>query len=271
MIDLLWVEIGSAAGAVLGGAGGLAAKRWSRAPRRAKRWADTLRHMGLLGAGAGALLLGLVGAALSKPPSLDAQLEHASPALKAIRRYYPDAFAQMVVVADGLGPGDGVAIQNRVRPLVAQLVAAHRSELDDDTATALGRLMLDETQSLQSANPRACVALLTGEPVQVDMRTVVTRELVRRDAEVTARLIQQVATHPDTVQGKLSEAESQTLTEHALARLPNGDQEIVTPMLGQRRTPASDREAAAYCAYARARVAAALDGPSGVLRRLLVS
>jgi len=35
--------------------------------------------------------------------------------------------------------------------------------------------------------------------------------------------------------------------------------------------PSNAREAAAYCAFARARVSAALDSPAGVLRRLLVS
>lgn len=261
MIDLLWVEVGGAAGAALGFAGGLALKRLRRAPRRS----------GLLGAAAGALACGFVAAALSTPPSLDVQLERSSPALRAIRRHYPEAFAQMVVVADGLGPGDGLALQNRVRPLVAQLVDAHRSELDDDTAQALGQLMLDETQSLEAANPQACVALLTGQPVEADLRGVASRDLVRRDGEVTAKLIDQVATHPAAPEGRLSDAESQALTDRALAKLPNGDRDVVTSLLTQRRAPASEREAAAYCAFARARVSAALDAPAGVLRRLLVS
>jgi hypothetical protein len=271
MIDLLWVEVGGVAGAGLGFAGGLNAKRWMRAPRRAKRWAVPSRHAGLMGAVAGAMSLGLAGAKLSTPPSLDIQLERASPALAAVHRYYPDAFAQMVVVADGLGPHDGVAMQNRVRPLVAQLVAAHRAEVDDDTAAALGQLMLDETQSLQTSNPAACVAILTGEPVQSDMRLEVAHDLVRRDAQVTAKLIEQVATHPATSQSKLTDAESQTLTDRALGKLPNGDAEAVTALISQRRTPGNDREAAAFCAFARARVSAALDGPQGVMRRLLVS
>jgi hypothetical protein len=271
MIDLLWVEIGGVVGAGLGLVGGLRAKRWMRAPRRAKHWAVPSRHAGTMGVVVGAMTLGLVGAALSKPPSLDVELERASPTLAAVHRYYPDAFAQMVVVADGLGPHDGVAMQNRVRPLVAQLVAAHRSELNDDTAAALGQLMLDETQSLEASNPQACVAILTGEPVQADMGLVVSRDLVRRDARVTAKLIEQVATHPASQQGRLTEAESQTLTDRALAKLPNGDQEAVTAMLTQRRQPGTTREAAAFCAFARARVSAALDGPQGVMRRLLVS
>jgi hypothetical protein len=130
--------------------------------------------------------------------------------------------------------------------------------------------MLDETQQLQSKSPQSCVAILGGRGAStVDMGSVFTPELVRRDAEVTARLIEQVATHPASPPEKLPDAQTQALVLEALKDLPADDQRVVTPLLQQQKTPSTPEEARAFCAFYRSLFTAAMRGPDQTLRRFL--
>jgi hypothetical protein len=134
----------------------------------------------------------------------------------------------------------------------------------------MGQLMLEETQALRQAKPEACVAALAGRPLGVDLRGVEGPDLRQRDAEVTAALIEQVASRPQPRPERLSPEEAQRLTDHALAKLTSGERDIVLPLLQPPgRTPASTAEADAYCAFQRARLGAAIDAPTGTLRSFL--
>jgi hypothetical protein len=260
MIDLLWTGIGAIAGGGLGVAGGWAAKRW-------RPYAPLRRYAALAGALAG----GVLGAVVATPPSLAAQLEAAGPAVKVLRRYHPGVFAQLAVAVKGSDIRDGVTLQNQVRPLVAGLLAEHRREMDDESATALAQLMLAETDALKAASPEACVAIMTGEPVSADVRNLVSSELREMDAKVTAQLIRQEATAPQPPSPKLSDEEMQRLNAYALDKLTSGEREAVQPLLAQGRQPNGAREAAGFCAFQRARIAAAIDAPAGTLRRFLTN
>ena len=260
MIDLLVTGIGIAVGAGAGAACGWAARRFGEAPRGFTRF----------GGVGGAALGGFVCALLSAPPSTAQRLDASGPAMQAIHKYYPDTFAQMVAASEGPSFQNAVILQGQLRPLVATLIAAHRSEMDDDTAQAMGQLMLDEADALKASNPQVCVAILTGKPVAVDLRSLVSAHEIRRDSEVTAKLVEQVATHPANPPSPLSEAENEALSTRALGKLTNGDQDIVISLLQQRRKASTAREAAAVCAFHRARFGAALDSSPGTLRRLLL-
>jgi aconitase B len=101
------------------------------------------------------------------------------------------------------------------------------------------------------------------------MGSVFTPELVRRDAEVTARLIEQVATHPASPPEKLPDAQTQALVLEALKDLPADDQRVVTPLLQQQKTPSTPEEARAFCAFYRSLFTTAMRGPDQTLRRFL--
>src|SRR5262249_33973916 len=103
----------------------------------------------------------------------------------------------------------------------------------------------------------------------LDLRTLSSADLRQRDAEVTGRLVQQLAAHPAPPPVRLSDEEARRLSDHALARLTSGDRDTVTPVLLEHRKPSTAREAAAYCAFQRARLGAALDAQPGTVRRLL--
>ena len=266
MIDLLWTGFGAVAGAGLGGlAGWVVSDRWRT--RRGHRRPGIRRVL----AGTGVVIGAFVAAAVSAPPPGENELMAIGPAMTAIRTHYPGAFAEMRWAAKGVDPRDPVALQDRLRPLVAELIRVHRAEIDDASAQAMAGLMLDETEALRDAKPEACVAALRGRPLRVDLRSVEGADLRRRDAEVTAALIEQVATRPQPPPTRLTDEESQRLTEYALAKLTSGDREIVVPILQAGRQPSNPREAGAYCAFQRARLGAAMDAQPGVLRRLMGS
>ena len=259
MNSILLAAIGGAIGGGLGGLLGLGFDRLRGKPSRARV------ILGIALAVAGGRL-----ATLAQPaPSVEAQLDAAGPAFQAIHRHYPDVFAQMAADARGLDPKDQIGLQNKIRPRLSALVAAHRAEMDDASVNALGKLMLDETQSLQAKSPQTCVAILGGGPATVDMGTVMAPDLARRDAEVTAQLIEQVATHPASAPAKLSDAETQGLVTQALNELSADEQRTVRPLLQQQKTPATSDEARAYCGFYRAFFTAAMRGPDQTLRRFL--
>lgn len=240
---------------------------------------DHLRGKPSHAAGLLGIALSLVGAMAavrftppSVPPSIEADLDAAGPAFKAIHRFYPDVFAQMAADAKTVDPKDPIALQNKIRPRLSALVAAHRAQMDDTSANALGQLMLDETQLLQSKSPQSCVAILGGGgATTIDMGSVFTPELVRHDAEVTARLIEQVATRPATPPDKLSDAQTQALVQQALKDLSADEQKVVTPLLQQQKTPSTPDEARAFCTFYRSLFTAAMRGPDQTLRRFLTN
>jgi len=206
------------------------------------------------------------------PPSVEADLDAAGPAYKVIHRYYPEVFAQMAADARSVDPKDPIALQNKIRPHLSALVGAHRAEMDDTSVNALGRLMLEETQALQGPSPLSCVAILGGGgKTTVDMGSVFTPQMVRTDSEVTAAIIEQVATRPATPPAKLTDTETRALLDEALAPLSSDEQKAVMPLLLQQRTPATTEEARAFCAFYRSLFTTALRGRDQTLRRFLAN
>jgi hypothetical protein len=263
MNTILLAAIGGGVGAGLGGLLGLAFDRV-----QGKRSQASLVLAIALAMGGGQVALWT----RPKPATLEAQLDAAGPAFRAVHQYYPDVFAQMAADARTVDPNDPIALQNKIRPRLSAVVAAHRAQMDDTSANALGQLMLDETQLLQSRSPPSCVAILGGGgATTIDMGTAFTPELVRRDAEVTGRLIEQVATHPASPPEKLSEAQTQALVMQALKDLSADEQKVVTPLLQQQKTPSTPDEARAFCAFYRSLFTSAMRGPDQTLRRFLAN
>lgn len=257
MNDILAAAIGGGFGGLLGGLAGAGIDRLRKKPSRLATYAG--------------LALALVGARTAvavTAPSIEQQLE-ASPAIRAIHRYYPETFAQMAASLKGVDTSDQIALQDKIRPQLAALVATHHAQTDDASAEALGRLMLDETAALQAKSPEACAGLLTGGQIKVDMRTAMSPDILKRDSEVTAKLIEQVATHPAAPPTKLTDSEGRALAARALKKLSNEEAATVTPLLEQQRQPSNPREAHAYCSFYRAFFQSALETPGGVMRRLL--
>ncbi len=264
MNPILLGALGGAAGAGLGGLLGLG---FDRATGRGSQ-APLILAVAL--AVGGAQLGALSG---PKAPTVEADLEAAGPVYKVIHRYYPDVFAQMAADARSVDPKDNIALQNKIRPRLSALVGAHRAQMDDTSVNALGKLMLDETQLLQGPSPQSCVAILGGGgKTTVDMGAVFTPQMVHADAEVTAGIIEQVATRPATPPPKLTDEETRALVGQAMAQLSTDEQKAVAPLLQQQpRTPATAEEARAFCAFYRSLFTAALRGPDQTLRRFLAN
>jgi hypothetical protein len=260
LISWLWTGFGALGGAELGMACAWAAD-YGRRTRRA--W---LRRYAI---GLGLPLGAAIGAALSVVQPPETWFPAASPALQALHDRYPGVVAQMAEAIQGVRRSDEGALQGKMRPILANLLAAHRHEIDDDSAVAIGQLMLDETQALREAQPEACVALLGGRHAGVDLRAMAGPELRRRDAEVTARLVEQLSTRPAPPPAPLSAEAGQRLTDHALAKLTSGERDAVTPLLLAHREPATPQEADVLCAFERARISAALDASPATMRSLL--
>jgi hypothetical protein len=250
--------IGGALGGLVGNGLGRAIKPWNKQASRVSAVAAAILAL------CGARIAVFVG-----QPSIEGQIEQASPTLKVVHRYYPAVFQSIVAEAKTVDASDIVAVQNRIRPRLADLVGSHRGQMDDATTGELLQLTLDEATALQATSPQSCVGLLTDGKTTVDITKAIPPELIRRDGEVTARAIEQFATRPASPAAKLTDQEAAALARVAIGQLPPADRQVVAPLLVQQKPPATPDQARAMCTFYRSFFAAALNGPTGTVRRLL--
>ncbi|MFL5298460.1 MAG: hypothetical protein ACJ798_18945 [Phenylobacterium sp.] len=261
MNGVILAVLAGVAGAALGALLGLLFDRVRR--RRSPAPAIAAAALALLLAGWAALLT------RTTAPPVEAQMDEASPAAQAVHRYFPDTFAKLAADARATDPKDRDALEERFRARYSALMAAHRSEMNDASAEDFGKLMLEETRALRLSNPEACVSILHGGAVSAEVAHALTPDLLHRSSEVTARLIEQVATQPAPPPEKLSEPEASALATQAFNALDPDDRRVVMPLLGRRFQSEGREQARALCAFYRAYFEAALNGPAGTLRRAL--
>ena len=260
------------AGAIGGAAGGAivtlleAAWRKFRKEPAGKRSAifNVLTVVFVIG---GARLATIVG-----QPSMEEQVDRANPALAALHKYFPADYQKMMATVRAQGPGtDPALVHSKMLPYVSNLIAQHAGELDDQRSFDSFSLVVDEMRLLREKSPSSCVAMLNGTPLTVDLSTIMTPEMQKRDLANTAAVLEQVATHPAAPASPLPKTQITSLVTGAFAKLNKDQQIVVGPLLVAGRPPKTPAEEQAMCSYDIALFEDALAGPPGTLRGLLAS
>jgi hypothetical protein len=251
-------------GGLGGGVGALLGAGFDRLRKKPSRAAVIL-------GGALAILAARLGPALiSPPPTIEAQLEASGALYKTLHRYYPAAFAQLAGEFKAADLGDKIALENKVRPIIANLISVHMHEVDDATSAQMISFLVDEMRALRAKDPAACLDILSGDRVAVDTSTVIPPDLLRREDALTAQALEQAAAHPAPTARKLSQSEHDALVIAAFKQMSNADQTTVRPLLLTPRKPSNSAEQDALCKFNIDLFGQAAGGAPGTLRRFLV-
>jgi hypothetical protein len=238
----------------------------------------TVFQAGNAGRGALAVLLGLVGAGGGwwlfnhdiKPRlayEAAAQAAEASPDVAALKQYYPTDYANMQQALEmQKGERKGAAGAQYLIRLTVNGVVTRQAKLGGDKQlVALMNLRRDEGQALVAKSPSYCTEYFSGGKLSFDPAGVLPADLLKRDAAVSADLLQQTAANP-AKNAPGAEARDMSLAsrtvlyeenlvrqavlDKSLAQFPKEDQQTIK-MMATRKTGLRDRPAlaATMCRY----------------------
>ena len=259
--------IGAAIGGALGGAGG-ALLAWAIGKARGRAGAGRSRIAIATGIVCAAAVGGLAPKLLQ--PTIEQQLDQGNPLFATLHRHYPAEYAKIVETMKG-GIPDNIAFHNQTAPVISQIVHSRIQQLDDDSASKLFTLAIEEATLLRDRDPISCLSLLAGGTTRIDLASVMPAEMKRHDEATSVAVLEQLATRPASPVQPLAAERQRELGVAALGSLSQGDRDLVAAQFQNRRQPANDAEARAMCLFNIAIFNTALNGPPGTIRGILAS
>jgi hypothetical protein len=209
----------------------------------------TTRRWALLATAAATLTLG--GCNFLHQPTVEEQAEKI-PTLKALHQYYPEQYQQVIAMlkAQQQTPSDKASMEDKVRPVIATLMARQAPKMNDENTLALFKLTVDEAQTMRAKSPDQCGRSLTGGgQFGVAAENILTKDEIARDMALSAKVLEQTATAPAPPPPKMDQAESMRLVRQSIDQLPKATQDNLIPMLRAGGTPHTPMEEAAMCDY----------------------
>jgi len=219
-------------------------------------------------------LIGAIAGGLIAPrllgPRLDQRLAAASEAVAVLQRRYPSDYARLRAKAKA-GPKTPTALRAAAEPVIVGLLRGQRAEMSDAVADQLIDLRIDEARAVRAKDPQACLSFFLDDAKAIDVDPLVGPALTAREAQVSARALEQVIAHPATPPRPLTEDSRRLLVAGALLTLPRETSRMAQPFIAFHLLPGDADQARALCDYEIALYAEALRGPSGTARSLMIS
>lgn len=211
-------------------------------------------------------------AASINEPSMEDQLDQGNPAIASLHRYFPADYKSMVAMIRAQRPGtDVAAIRAKMLPYVSNVIAQHAKKIDDVRARAIFSLVVDESRLLKEKNPESCLALLNGKAPTIDLASIMTPEMQKRDLANTAATLEQIATRPAPPPSPMPKTQAVALTLKAFDRLTRAEQNLVGPIIMSGNQPQNQLAMGAFCNFEIELFTVALAEPPGTLRSLMAS
>jgi hypothetical protein len=184
-------------------------------------------------------------------PSLESQMDNGSPIFAVIHKYYPDEYAKLVsaIQSSQIPTSDTTALRNLITPIVSQIIASHKRQIDGDNASALFLLLIDESKALRDQYPEACIQILSGGTTNVPLGSVYSPQLIQEDATVETKILVQVATNPAPPPTPLSQDQMVSLGQSALSTMTTEEKALVLPLLQNSKQPSTNAEYQAMCDF----------------------
>jgi hypothetical protein len=266
MNSILAAALGGAAGGVLGGLIGAVIKG---AARKKNGWQSKVGTVLVIGFG---IAGGRIGAEVLQP-SLEDQVDKASPLYATLHQYYPTEYSQIVgsLKASQSGASDKLALENAVRPVLSDLVAKHRAQISDKNASDMMGVVVEEATIMRDRDPLSCAAMLNGGKTRISLADALPDSLKEKDLAVSAAVLKQVATAPAPQAPKLPDDQLKSLSLSALATLPEDERQAIVAMQTAHRQPATDVEAKGMCDFTISLVNKAMASPPGTLRAVIAA
>lgn len=256
MSSIVTAAIAGAIGGAVGGAvSALIARRLGRRPG----WLLALP------VGLALLAVGLVRAAQPTPAAnLMAALDlRADVAL--LKTYYPEDYArlgrQVAALSSSGTPADIKAVTDQV---VGDVVERQRPKANAETSRQMYIVTHLEGLALRVFSPAACSAFMDGAGRAEDLAIVMTPALLAQDVATTRLLLTQTATRPSPPAPAMSTDDLAALSQPALSKLNDAEQDVVIRVLQEQRGSRSELEHRVMCDFYLAQAESILQAPPAV-------
>ncbi len=203
------------------------------------------------GVALGVMAVLLAGCDFLHRPTIEEQADKI-PSLKALHDYYPQEYQQVIAMlkASKLDASNKVAVQDHIRPVIAQLMAKQAPHMSEENAIATFHLAVDEAKTLKARSAEDCVNFLNGGGrFGFAADEVFTKEELERDTTLTAKLLAQTAVSPLPTAAPLSSEQRAKLARAAVDTLPAASRETLMPILQYGGTPVGAAQQGAYCDF----------------------
>ena len=194
----------------------------------------------------------------------------------ALKNHYPEDYLKLRTIVNST-PADASLIdaQNAIRPTISEIIQRQMPKANADSAFDFLQLVRDEGVALRAASPAACVALATGGAPQVDLASAFGPDLMKRDFDVTGRMLVQTATNPQAPPKPLDDKAAGDIVLAGLSRMSEGESSTALALLQASKAPASEAESLALCNFYIAMYESLLVEPKAIagakFRSLLVT
>lgn len=214
-----------------------------------------VRRSAMAASVAGLAMVTLGGCNVLHPPTIEEQAEKIA-TVKVLHQYYPQQYQQVIALLKAASPAAAgndqakAGIEDRVRPVVANLMAQQAPKMNDDNAMALFQLTLEEAQTTRQKSPEQCGKMLTGGgQFGVPVESILTKDEVQRDADLSAKILQQTATAPAPAPPPMDRAATGAMARKAIDGLPAQTKANLMPVLQTGGRPFGAMQEAAMCDY----------------------
>ncbi|MDB5472577.1 MAG: hypothetical protein JWR84_4137 [Caulobacter sp.] len=188
------------------------------------------------------------------------------PEVATLKQYYPTDYAKMqndMELVKGKR-GGATAIAQLVHSNARTVLSREMKKASDDNLIALMKIRRDKAEALGKVSPAYCYDFTRGARLSFDPDTVVNADLVKRERDATAAILEQVATNPvkDAAGANLNPEEGGKLVDlwydvqmknqigdQALAGFAPDDAKIVRQLTGRNISVSDPKRQALLCRY----------------------
>jgi hypothetical protein len=247
------------AGAMGGAIGGAISTLIARRMRRRPRW------LAAFPVGFALLAVGVIRAAERAPAANIMAALDRRPDVALLKTYYPEDYArlgrQVAALSSSAKPADIKAVTDQV---VGDVVERQRPKANAETSRQMYIVTHSEGLALRAFSPAACSAFMDGAGRAEDLAMVMTPALLAQDIAMTRLLLIQTATRPAPPVPAMSTDDLAALSQPALSRLNDADQDVVIRVLQEQRGSQSELEHRVMCDFYLAQADAILQAPPAI-------
>lgn len=187
------------------------------------------------------------------------------PDVELLKTYYPEDYArlerQVTALPSTAKPSDIRALTDQV---VGDVVERQRPKANGETSRQMYILAHAEGRALRAFSPAACSAFLDGAGRAEDLAMVMTPQLRAQEVSATRLLLTQTATKPSPPSAAMSTDDLAALSQRALSKLNDDEQDAVIRVLQEERGSRSELEHRVMCDFYLAQAEEILRAPPAV-------
>ncbi|MBU1374473.1 MAG: hypothetical protein KKE02_22380 [Alphaproteobacteria bacterium] len=247
------------AGAVGGAMGGVVSTLIARRTGRRPGWLMAFP------VGFALVTIGMVRAADPIPAADIMAALDSRPDVELLKTYYPTDYARLERQVAALSSSAKLSdIKAATDQVIGDVAERQRPKANAETSRQMYIVAHAEGRALRAFSAAACSAFLDGAGRAEDLAMVMTPELAALDVATTRLLLTQTATKPAPPASAMSTDDLAALSQPALSKLNDAEQDVVIRVLQEQRGSRSELEHRVMCDFYLAQAEAILNAPPAI-------